>query len=37
MRIKQELLLRVSVVENQLDNLEERINKLEKRLNEAQK
>lgn len=37
MRIKQELLLRVSVVENQLDNLEERINKLEKRLNETQK
>ena len=30
MRIKQELLLRLSVVENQLDNLEERIEKLEK-------
>ena len=30
MRIKQELLLRLSVVENQLDNLEERITKLEK-------
>lgn len=30
MRIKQELLLRISVVEEQLANLEERIEKLEK-------
>lgn len=30
MRIKQELLLRISVVEEQLENLEERIEKLEK-------
>lgn len=30
MRIKQELLLRVSIVEEQLANLEERIEKLEK-------
>lgn len=30
MRIKQELLLRLSVVEEQLTNLEERVEKLEK-------
>lgn len=30
MRIKQELLLRLSIVEEQLANLEERIEKLEK-------